>query len=452
MNKKVFLSIIFSLAIIFSLSACTPTTDKAIKLAKGESVRVVDSNVANVNASTNSLGLDSKVKITDDIKLKINLALNELSNLDGASLVDEKQGNCAPYAAPQPYAFSGASLGFAANNAAIGVYEHSLKLQNQLNRFKNISEDVAIIVVDDFAGDESGIEHFNSSKDVVESIFNAQDSSTWPQHGEVVLNHLNLLLLASDYTMSGYEVKVGGARANWTYPNGKRLTIEALDFNNAKSQSIADRLESSIKKLNDDGFENIVVNMSFALVPCSIWNDYVAHVEQYQTLEEYAQAVYGKNEAALSAKIDLNVYGESVVLPELIFKLTTAVNPLSDPLFKSIKKHKNVTFIASAGNFGNDFSTYPAAYPNVIAVSALDLAGNKKASYSNSGNVLVAGGDFLLEFISGDIQKSKISYKGSSFAAPELSYIAALNLASGSACKVLSNKNNLSLKAALACK
>ncbi|MDK8463702.1 S8 family serine peptidase [Marinobacter sp. SS13-12] len=51
--------------------------------------------------------------------------------------------------------------------------------------------------------------------------------------------------------------------------------------------------------------------------------------------------------------------------------------------------------VAAAGNQGTDEPTYPAAYPNVIGVGAVDGAG-KRASYSNVGesvDVVAPGGD-----------------------------------------------------------
>ena len=446
--KRVFL-IAF---IITTTTACTPSLDKAIDFSQGNAVDIVDTDIASVDASTSSVDLDSQVKVNDDVRLNINLAFNELKDLEGNELLAQNLGNCAPYASPQPYAFSGTSAGFSASSTAFSAYEHSIVLNSELKNLKNINQDVAIIVVDDFAGASSSVEGFNISKDIIVDLFDANDSTTWPIHGDVVLNQINLLLAASDYQFIRYNLlEVEGARAYWSHPNGNNIVIEALDFNNAQSQNIAKRLESSISNLQAEGYKNIVVNMSFAIVPCSVWNDYVAHIEQYKTIEEYAQAIYKKNEAALSAKIDLDIYGQNVVLPELIFKLTTAINPLQDPLYKSLNNQKDVVFVASAGNFGNDFSTYPAAYPNVISVSALDLATKKKADYANTGNVLLAGGDFILEFMNNGISKSNISYKGSSFAAPELSYIAALNLASGKRCQIVANKIDISLAKFLDC-
>ena len=446
--KRVFL-IAF---IITTTTACTPSLDKAIDFSQGNAVDIVDTDIASVDASTSSVDLDSQVKVNDDVRLNINLAFNELKDLEGNELLAQNLGNCAPYASPQPYAFSGTSAGFSASSTAFSAYEHSIVLNSELKNLKNINQDVAIIVVDDFAGASSSVEGFNISKDIIVDLFDANDSTTWPIHGDVVLNQINLLLAASDYQFIRYNLlEVEGARAYWSHPNGNNIVIEALDFNNAQSQNIAKRLESSISNLQAEGYKNIVVNMSFAIVPCSVWNDYVAHIEQYKTIEEYAQAIYKKNEAALSTKIDLDIYGQNVILPELIFKLTTAINPLQDPLYKSLNNQKDVVFVASAGNFGNDFSTYPAAYPNVISVSALDLATKKKADYANTGNVLLAGGDFILEFMNNGISKSNISYKGSSFAAPELSYIAALNLASGKRCQIVANKIDISLAKFLDC-
>ncbi len=455
MNNKPFNKILkLVLIITFSLSiaACTPTVDKVLDFGQGKTVDVVDTSIGNIDASSDSLSIDSQVKIADDIKINLNLALNELKDLEGDELLKQSLGNCTPYAQPQPYAFSGTSAGFGASSTAISAYEHSLALNSQLAKLKNISENVAIIVVDDFAGASSNVEGFNISKDIIVDLFDSNDSKTWPIHGDVVLNQINLLLAASDYQFIRYNLlEIEGARAYWNHPNGNNIAIEALDFNNAQSSSIAKRLEASISNLRLEGYKNIVVNMSFAIVPCSVWNDYVAHVEQYKSIEEYAQAIYTKNKAALAAKIDLDIYGQNVVLPELILKLTTAINPLQDPLYISLKNQKDVVFVASAGNFGNDFSTYPAAYPNVVSVTALDLASNKKANYANTGNVLLAGGDFILEFMNDGISKTNISYKGSSFATPELSYIAALNLASGNNCKIIANKKDLDLTEFLVC-
>lgn len=448
-----FIYLIFLLSLILSISSCTPSLDKAIDFGQGKTVNVIDSNIADVDASTKSVDVDSQLSLSKDIKINLNLALNDLSNLDGNELLNQELGNCAPYATPQPYAFSGTSAGFSSNSGAIGAYEHSLQIANSLSQFANIQNNVAIIVVDDFAGESSHVEVFNASKNTILNRFDANNSKTWPIHGDVVLNHINLLLAASDYRFIHYNLlEPKGARAYWTHPNGNNIVIEALGFNNAQSSSIVKQLETSIRNLQAEGYKNIVVNMSFAIVPCSVWNDYSKHIEQYKTIEEYAEAIYAKNEAALAAKIDLDIYGQKVVLPELMLKLTTAIDPLQDPLYKSLNRQKDLIFIASAGNFGNDFSTYPAAYPNVIAVSALDISSNKKANYANTGNILLAGGDFILEFMNNSIEKSNISYKGSSFAAPELSYIAALNLASGNKCKIIADKTDLALNKILICK
>jgi serine protease len=62
-------------------------------------------------------------------------------------------------------------------------------------------------------------------------------------------------------------------------------------------------------------------------------------------------------------------------------------------------KYPKLVFVAAAGNETTPASIYPAAYPNVISVGAIDIKGNR-ASYSNWGkrlDVVAPGGDTNVE-------------------------------------------------------
>lgn len=99
---------------------------------------------------------------------------------------------------------------------------------------------------------------------------------------------------------------------------------------------------------------------------------------------------------------------------------------------------KNVVVIAAAGNSSQNAASYPARYPKVIGVSALDAAGDK-APYSNFGagvDISAPGGGesggILQETIDPETGKAVfMDYKGTSMAAPHVAGVAAMIKASG---------------------
>ena len=99
---------------------------------------------------------------------------------------------------------------------------------------------------------------------------------------------------------------------------------------------------------------------------------------------------------------------------------------------------KGVTIIAAAGNEGRNASAYPARYPDVISVSAIDAAGGK-ASYSNFGagvDISAPGGAETGKIIQNTVNPRTgesvfVGFQGTSMAAPHVSGVAALVRSTG---------------------
>jgi serine protease len=141
------------------------------------------------------------------------------------------------------------------------------------------------------------------------------------------------------------------------------------------------------------------------------------------TIADIAEAIrFAADQGAQVINLSLGGSGESQVLQDAI----------------TYAHGKGVVIIAAAGNESTDSASYPARYPHVIGVAALDAAG-KKSPYSNYGagvDIAAPGGSE-----SGGILQNTIDpetgqgvfaeLQGTSMAAPHVAGVAALIRAAG---------------------
>lgn len=146
------------------------------------------------------------------------------------------------------------------------------------------------------------------------------------------------------------------------------------------------------------------------------------------TISDIAEAIkFAADNGADIINMSLGGSGESALMQE-------AINYATD---------KGVVIIAAAGNSGENSAGYPARYPKVVGVAALDSTGNK-TPYSNYGagvDIAAPGGYIEGANELGGILQNTVdpstgeavfaAFQGTSMAAPHVAGVAALIKASG---------------------
>jgi serine protease len=146
------------------------------------------------------------------------------------------------------------------------------------------------------------------------------------------------------------------------------------------------------------------------------------------TVSDIAEAIkFAADNGADVINLSLGGSGESHLMKEAIDYATD----------------KDVVVVAAAGNSGQNSAGYPARYPHVIGVSALDTTG-KKTPYSNFGagvDIAAPGGLTQGENLAGGILQETVdvanggstfaAFQGTSMASPHVAGVAALIKASG---------------------
>lgn len=305
---------------------------------------------------------------------------------------------------------------------------------------------VVLFVVDDFGGGNYTLPAalFGLNPDL-------NELAPGISHGALVLHHLlqmaPKLLPFGDPASKGVTTAFTGEPAYW-FNAGEyggygpfKLYIQTIDVGDESTDMIPARIRDAAYAYGhhlSQGYD-LVVNMSFAVVPCVVLEDF-ENAQELATFEDY-----------LDALADVNEIGSSY-LGELDELVSTPVNVATDPLltylqcpFPSVLNGDNVCdgsgpvngdwgpftsliHVAASGNYGNTYALYPAASEWVVSVGSLERSASGSgyivSQYSNLAELAAPGGIFELATVGNDT----VGYAGTSFAAPVVSLFLAADV------------------------
>lgn len=308
---------------------------------------------------------------------------------------------------------------------------------------------ISLIVIDNFQKSELELQEIGEG-----------NPSTWSiRHGALVEAHLKSVLQGSGFSgiSPNYNTFVRGARVvdiiNFDYgkvknnlggsyllagPDTKVLTAKIMEY--LKGKEIGDY---------------VVINMSFALIPCDIQ-------QRYFELEAAANEIhlrYPFNQFLAEVEKLSRAAGfwQNSDNRETVF---TQINP-DDPFLKWLKKMKTqypTIAVASSGNYGLNFETMPAAWSGVLGISSISAQTKIKSDWSDVGDIseigewfsfrkgvssgvcLAGSDDFCVSPYALDAQR--FAYRGTSFSAPTASAAFAANLGK-KGCKITKGWMNI---------
>ncbi|MFA7461395.1 MAG: S8 family serine peptidase, partial [Trueperaceae bacterium] len=300
----------------------------------------------------------------------------------------------------------------------------------------DITRSAVVLVVDDFT----------NGYELPAGIFTGAPIDQYADdvsHGALVMHHL-LALGEGIYPGFDWEQGVGpGGQPYWR--RGVELAdlqlhylyLQAVDVGTSSTDDVPAAIMDAVYYWVDQGVEDLVVNMSFAIVPCSVANDYDAAAATpglgIDTFEKYLEAlaeVNGLSEGRLDELDTVVSIPPQVAQDPLVRFVACPIDdrgPNCDGSGGGYDRvFYNFYFVASSGNYGGSYALYPARAPTVVSVGSIEnvsAAGYSVSEYSNAAEIGAPGDYFLLSSANGQT----VAYTGTSFAAPAVSVFLAFD-------------------------
>lgn len=289
-------------------------------------------------------------------------------------------------------------------------------------------------------------------------------------HGALVTAHLKSVLLGSGFTVrppttpsvaSTYDAVLVNAKGNRTI---QILTFDVGNLLKNKSernaggvttQTLARSLNASLKR-EQGGWAKIneyplVINMSFALIPCNLQSEYFKF--EAEALSKGLRLPFSTFLKAV-ADINLNLPFDAskpmtAAEQAYIRTLFTRISP-TDPLLTWLDRrlrNRTAVAVASSGNYGLSFQTMPAAWPHVLGTGATRADTATKLDWSDQGDTLEVGEWFNFTSLPADVgclvgpgcilaqmpagtppSVANFGYRGTSFSSPTVTAALAIKV------------------------
>ncbi len=327
-----------------------------------------------------------------------------------------------------------------ATNATAGTV--GLSLTNNLLSSFSPTQTTEILIVDDFGASSSLAYKLPSdifAPGATSSTLETAIRDGKLTHGALVMRHANDALLGSglysvlSQTNNGSRTIYKDAQKKSTTLTvtavNTRLANQAVISNTTRTKITTGDLYTILYKTLKDAPRSMVINMSFVLTPCEVYEDFV--VSGAKTLEEYVERLVVAN----GRTSNNNGLVDTSTEFEFINAIIESTNLGNDPLKKLIDLFARThIFVGASGNYGLPTAMYPAKWAGVVNVtgSSFDNQNTRATSIFNAGEVMSVGSLFRLNPLSNS--GKALYYFGTSYAAPSVSVFSALDLAGKQHC------------------
>ncbi|MDX2161017.1 MAG: S8 family serine peptidase [bacterium] len=209
------------------------------------------------------------------------------------------------------------------------------------------------------------------------------------------------------------------------YAPNAPIIVRRVDTEGFTTSVIINRITGVMRDIQRESpGAHIVINMSFAVVPCTTLGTLAAYDALMRELDPTVAADMAALQTFFNELVGSGLYDTQPLAQDAVESFLVQN---CDPARRACRYSGmtgTIIPVAAAGNEGESFPYYPAAWPSVVSVSASTdavdfVAAGPLAPYSNAGGVMMPG---TWESTSG-------IELGTSFAAPRYSFLMALRLA-----------------------